>query len=38
MDNGLDHITAAQRSHINELASRKASPINMNPKKYAYIL
>jgi hypothetical protein len=38
MDNGLDHITAAQRSHINELASRKVSPINMNPKKYAYIL
>jgi len=34
----LVHITAEQKQHINELASKKASSLNMNPKKNAYVL
>lgn len=34
----LVHITAEQKQHINDLASKKAASLNMNPKKNAYVL
>jgi hypothetical protein len=34
----IEHVREREKQHIDELASKKARPVNMNPKQFAYCI